>query len=143
MIVPRLVRHFPSLAAVLLIGTSAHAQLPVPDAPPVDAVVAGRVVTPGRERELGMPNVMVTVHRVGPDSAGALDSARTDAGGRYRIRYRRFGSDEAVYFAAALHHGIAYFSSPLRGQRASADDAERPSQTVASNCCGSPLQAAL
>jgi hypothetical protein len=71
-----------------------------------------------------MPGVMVTVHRVGPDTAGALDSARTDAGGRYTIRYRRFGSDEAVYFAAALHHGIAYFSSPLRGVRASADDAE-------------------
>jgi len=29
-----------------------------------------------------------------------------------------------VYFAAALHHGIAYFSSPLRGARANADDAE-------------------
>jgi hypothetical protein len=104
--------------------TAAHAQLPVPDAPPVDAVVAGRVVTPGPKREIGIPNVMVTVHRVGPDSAGALDSARTDGTGRYSVRYRRFGSDEAVYFAAAIHHGIAYFSSPLRGERASADDAE-------------------
>jgi hypothetical protein len=90
----------------------------------VDAVVSGRVVTPGSKREIGMPNVTVTVHRVGPDSAGALDSARTDGTGRYTIRYRRFGSDEAVYFAAAIHHGIAYFSSPLRGERATADDAE-------------------
>jgi hypothetical protein len=113
-----------AIAAVLLAAPAAHAQLPVPDAPPVNAVVSGRVVTPGREREIGMPGVMVTVHRVGPDSAGALDSARSDAGGRYTIRYRRFGSDEAVYFAAALHHGIAYFSSPLRGVRANADDAE-------------------
>jgi HAMP domain-containing protein len=64
------------------------------------------------------------VHRVGPDSSGALDSVRTDAAGRYTIRYRRFGSDEAVYFAAAVHHGIAYFSSPLRGPRVSAHDAE-------------------
>lgn len=102
----------------------ARAQLPVPDAPPVAAVVAGRVVTPGKDREVGIPGVMVTVHRVGPDSAGALDSARTDAAGRYTIRYRRFGSDEAVYFAAALHHGIAYFSAPLRGVRANVDDAE-------------------
>lgn len=102
----------------------ARAQLPVPDAPPVDAVVAGRVVTPGREREIGLAGVMVTVHRVGPDSAGALDSARTGPDGRYTVRYRRFGSDEAVYFAAALHDGIAYFSSPLRGVRANADDAE-------------------
>jgi hypothetical protein len=113
-----------ALAAVLLAAPAVRAQLPVPDAPPVDAVAAGRVVTPGREREIGIPGVMVTVHRVGPDSAGALDSARTDAGGRYTIRYRRFGSDQAVYFAAALHHGIAYFSSPLRGVRANADDAE-------------------
>jgi hypothetical protein len=90
----------------------------------VDAIVAGRVVTPGREREIGIPGVVVTVHRVGPDSAGALDSVRTDAGGRYTIRYRRFGSDEAVYFAAAVHHGIAYFSSQLRGERTSAHDAE-------------------
>lgn len=102
----------------------ARAQLPVPDAPPVAAIVAGRVVTPGKDREVGIPGVMVTVHRVGPDSAGALDSVRTDAAGRYTIRYRRFGSDEAVYFAAALHHGIAYFSAPLRGVRANVDDAE-------------------
>jgi hypothetical protein len=96
----------------------------VPDAPPVSAVVTGRVITPGPEREIGIPGAMVTVHRVGPDTSGALDSARTDATGRYTIRYQRFGSDEAVYFAAALHHGIAYFSSPLRGARVSAHDAE-------------------
>jgi hypothetical protein len=105
-------------------SAAARAQLPVPDAPPAAAVAAGRVVTPGRDREIGIPGVMVTIHRVGPDSAGALDSARTGPGGRYSIPYRRFGSDEAVYFAAALHHGIAYFSSPLRGVRANADDGE-------------------
>ena len=96
----------------------------MPDAPPVSAVVSGRVITPGPEREIGIPGTFVTVHRVGPDSSGALDSVRTDATGRYTIRYRRFGSDEAVYFAAAVHHGIAYFSSPLRGPRVSAHDAE-------------------
>jgi hypothetical protein len=115
-----------ALAVTLLVGVGAPAgaQLPVPDAPPVDAVVVGRVVTPGPQREIGIPGVMVTVHRVGADSAGPMDSARTDAGGRYTIRYRRFGSDDAVYFAATLHDGIAYFSSPLRGARANADDAE-------------------
>lgn len=114
------------LAAVASVTTAARAlaQLPLGDPPPVAAVASGRVVTPGPEREVGMAGVMVTVHRVGPDSAGVLDSARSDATGRYTIRYRRFGSDDAVYFAAALHHGIAYFSSPLRGVRANADDAE-------------------
>ncbi|HUQ46171.1 MAG TPA: hypothetical protein VM033_05945 [Gemmatimonadaceae bacterium] len=105
-------------------GAHARAQLPLGDPPPVAAVASGRVVTPGPEREIGLAGVMVTVHRVGPDSAGVLDSARSDATGRYTIRYRRFGSDDAVYFAAALHHGIAYFSSPLRGVRANANDAE-------------------
>ena len=118
-------RAFIAAVAVLVGGGApARAQLPVPDAPPVSAIVAGRVVTPGKDREVGIPGVMVTVHRVGPDSAGALDSARTDGAGRYTIRYRRFGSDAAVYFAAALHHGIAYFSAPLRGVRANVDDAE-------------------
>ena len=101
-----------------------RAQFVVPDALPVAAVVAGRVVTLGAEREIGVAGVTVTVHRVGPDSAGALDSTRSDATGSYTIRYRRFGSDEAVYFATALHHGIAYFSSPLRGARVEAHDAE-------------------
>jgi hypothetical protein len=109
---------------VLLVASTARAQFVVPDAPPVSAVVSGRVITPGTEREIGIPGTVVTVHRVGPDSSGALDSARTDATGRYTIRYRRFGSDEAVYFAAAVHHGIAYFSSPLRGPQVSAHDAE-------------------
>jgi hypothetical protein len=112
------------IGLLLAAGAPARGQLPVPDAPPVAAVAAGRVVTPGPQREVGIPGVMVTVHRVGPDSAGALDSARTDAAGRYAIPYRRFGSDEAVYFAAAVHDGIAYFSSALRGARANADDAE-------------------
>lgn len=105
-------------------ATGVRAQAPGPDAPPVAAVASGRVVTPGAQREIGIAGVMVTLHRVGPDSAGALDSVRTDGAGRYTIRYRRFGDDDAVYFAAALHHGIAYFSSPLRGVRARADDAE-------------------
>jgi hypothetical protein len=67
--------------------------------------------------------VVVTLHRVGPDSAGPLDSVRTDADGRYAIRYHRFGSDEALYFAAAVHHGIAYFSAPLRRGATRGDDA--------------------
>ena len=114
------------LAALASVAPAARAraQLPLGDPAPVAAVASGRVVTPGTEREIGLAGVMVTVHRVGPDSAGVLDSARSDATGRYTIRYRRFGSDDAVYFAAALHHGIAYFSSPLRGVRATADAAE-------------------
>ncbi len=84
----------------------------------------GRVVTPGKTRDVGVPGVMVTLHRVGPDSAGPQDSVRTDANGRYSLRYRRFGSDEAVYFVAAVYRGIAYFSAPLHPGRTQGSDAE-------------------
>ena len=113
-----------TLAASLLGASDARAQFPVPDAPPVAAAVTGVVVIHTPDREIGVPGVTVTVHRVGADSAGALDSAVTDAGGRYTVRFRRFGSDDAVYFAAAVHHGIAYFSSPLRGALTRGGDAE-------------------
>lgn len=95
-----------------------------PSQVPSAASVEGRVVTPGTETEIPLPGVMVTLHRVGPDGAGPLDSVRTDASGRYAIRYRRFGSDEALYFAAAVHRGIAYFSAPLHAGRAHDEDGE-------------------
>jgi hypothetical protein len=88
------------------------------------AFVSGRVETPGREKQLPVPNVMVTVHRVGSDSSGALDSVRTDAEGRYSLRYRKFGDDAAIYFAAAVYRGIAYFSAPLQSARAQGEEAE-------------------
>lgn len=92
--------------------------------PPTSAVVSGRVVIPSPQQEMPVPGVYVTVHRVGPDSAGPLDSARTDAHGQYTVHYTRFGSDDALYFAAAVYEGIAYFTSPLRGERTEGDDAE-------------------
>ncbi len=67
---------------------------------------------------------MVTVHRVGSDSSGAVDSARTDAAGRYTVRYRRFGGDDAIYFAAAMYRSVAYFSAPLRGAHIVGDEGE-------------------
>jgi hypothetical protein len=49
---------------------------------------------------------------------------RTDGRGRFTIRYQRFGSENALYFAAAIYRGIAYFTAPLRGPRSNGDDAE-------------------
>jgi hypothetical protein len=88
------------------------------------ASVAGVVQTPGAKAGIPMPGLMVTVHRVGSDSSGPMDSARTDARGRYAIRYSRFGDDRAVYFAAAVYRGIAYFSAPLQGLHTAGDEAE-------------------
>ncbi len=115
------------LLALLGHAPSSHAQSlsdSIPTQPPVSAVVRGHVSTPGREHETPVPGVMVTLHRVGDDSAGPLDSVVTDAQGRYRLAYQRFGSEQAVYFAAVVYRGIAYFSSPLRQLTVTGDDAE-------------------
>jgi hypothetical protein len=66
----------------------------------------------------------VVLHRVGSDRAGPLDSARSNADGRFRIRYAPFGIDDALYFVSARYGGIAYFSPPLRADTVRGDDAD-------------------
>jgi hypothetical protein len=66
----------------------------------------------------------VVLHRVGPDSAGPIDSVRSDARGRYVFNYRRTGSADAVYFVSASHDGVAYFTSPLAEGNVSGNDGE-------------------
>lgn len=91
--------------------------------------VEGRVRRPmehgGDTTGMGpVPGVWVTLHRVGKDTAGPVDSVRSDAAGRYRLRYSTFGASDAVYFASSTWHGIAYFTAPLRAVDARGDDAE-------------------
>ncbi|MBL0939954.1 MAG: hypothetical protein IBJ03_13750 [Gemmatimonadaceae bacterium] len=91
--------------------------------------VEGRVRRPMGERgdSTGMgpaTGVWVTLHRVGKDSAGPMDSIRTDAAGVYRLRYTPWGASDAVYFASTTYGGIAYFSEPLRAVRVAGDAAE-------------------
>ena len=74
--------------------------------------------------EVPVPGIVVTLHRVGADSSGPVDSVRTDVRGAYRLAYRRWGSPEAIYFVSALYRGIAYFSSPVRAAITRGDDAE-------------------
>lgn len=88
-----------------------------------DRSVAGAVERPGAAGEVPVPGVMVTLHRVGPDRSGPLDSARTDAAGRYAFRYRTSGAEDAIYFVSASYGGIAYFGTPLRTARVTGDDA--------------------
>jgi hypothetical protein len=84
--------------------------------------VSGRVESPSGNTVTPVPGVYVTLHRVGTDSSGPVDSVRTDAGGNYTIRYRRSLGDEAVYFAAAVYRGIAYFSTPIQRARVSGEE---------------------
>ncbi|MDQ6737935.1 MAG: hypothetical protein M3Z30_09580, partial [Gemmatimonadota bacterium] len=86
--------------------------------------VAGRVVKPGGDSVLAVADAWVTLHRVGTDRAGPVDSTRTNHDGRYRFDYRRTGAGDAIYFVSSSHHGVAYFSHPLRAGADSGEDAE-------------------
>jgi hypothetical protein len=91
----------------------------------VDGRVRRPVAVGGDSTGMGpAANTWVTLHRVGKDSAGPIDSIRTDAVGRYRMRWRPFGADDAVYFASVTWGGIAYFTAPLRAVASAGDDAE-------------------
>jgi len=86
--------------------------------------VSGKVLRPGAKEMRPVAGVWVTLHRVGPDSSGPLDSARTLRDGGYSFRYRSSGNAQAIYFLSVSYGGVAYFSAPLRDERVTGDDAE-------------------
>jgi hypothetical protein len=96
-------------------------QAALPSAP---QQASGRIVRPGLGRMDPVSGAWVVLHRVGPDSAGPLDSVQSDARGRYSFRYARTGSDEAIYFVSASHDGIAYFTPPLAEGKVSGEAGE-------------------
>jgi len=73
---------------------------------------------------LPVPNIWVTLHRVGSDRAAPLDSVRADREGRYAFDYRRTGDESAIYFASARYGGIAYFTLPLHHEIVKGEEAE-------------------
>ena len=104
------------LAALCLLPAAAYGQA---------RLVEGRVLRPmdgGEPRPV--TGQWVVLHRVGADSAGPLDSARSGANGRFRFRYQASGSPDALYFVSASYGGIAYFSPPLRSASVSGGDAD-------------------
>ncbi|MGZ8471880.1 MAG: hypothetical protein ACXWZ7_21005 [Gemmatirosa sp.] len=86
--------------------------------------VAGRVVVARDTTTRVIPGTWVTLHRVGSDSAGPLDSVRTQSDGAFAFRYRPTGAADALYFASTSYGGIAYFTPPLRDADVRADAAE-------------------
>jgi hypothetical protein len=60
-----------------------------------------------------MGNVKVVMHRVA-ERPGPVDSAVTDAKGRYRLTYRAKSDDSAVYFATAMYAGLSYLTPFMR-----------------------------
>src|SRR6185312_7444254 len=95
-----------------------------PDTSSGPRVVSGRIVRPGTNGMLPVSGIWVTLHRVGSDTAGPVDSLRAGPGGRYEFHYHRTGSADAVYFVSASYEGIAYFSLPLQKVRVSGTDGE-------------------
>lgn len=89
--------------------------------------VEGRVQRPvaggDSARMVSAVGAWVTLHRVGKDVAGPIDSVRTDAGGRYRLQYRLTGATDAVYFASTTWGGIAYFTAPFKAPVVAGEDA--------------------
>ncbi|MBX7118142.1 MAG: hypothetical protein K1X31_03985 [Gemmatimonadaceae bacterium] len=77
--------------------------------------IEGQVTLPGATAA-GRPaaGAMMTLHRVGPDAAGPIDSMRTGTDGRYRFRYRATGDTSAVYFVSTVRGGVNYFTPPMR-----------------------------
>lgn len=81
----------------------------------------GYITKPGAEKNIPITNVWVTLHRVGSDTSGPVDSVRTDSRGRYRLPFRPFGVNDAIYFTAVMYNGIAYFSPPIHTQNEDGD----------------------
>lgn len=78
-------------------------------------LIEGRISLPGpTPAGIAARGGWAVLHRVGPDSAGPLDSMRIGADGRYRFSYRAFGDTNAVYFVSTSRGGVNYFTPPVR-----------------------------
>lgn len=86
--------------------------------------VAGKVVRPGLDSMVAVPRVLVTLHRVGEDTAAPVDSVIADNEGRYEFRFTRTGDPQAIYFVSAAYGGITYFTPPLVHSTVVGDEAE-------------------
>lgn len=97
-----------------------------PDTPAAGSLrrVFGRVVHPGGKSVAPIAGERVTLHRVGSDTAGPMDSTQTGSDGRYAFTYRTRGAADAVYFVSATFDGIAYLSQPLTQAVVRGADAE-------------------
>ncbi len=94
---------------------------------PVAALLAAPVAMSGQQRasdtlrgvvvsgsdSVPVPRQTVVLHRIGPDTGVAVDSARTDEDGRFAIPVRR--AEGEVVLATARYQGVLYFGRALHG----------------------------
>ncbi|MEY4609238.1 MAG: hypothetical protein RL625_1455 [Gemmatimonadota bacterium] len=100
-----------TLQRVVVLLCVAVASLPAQGEP---RSIAGRVLLPGGRDGTPVAGAWVTLHRVGPDAAGPVDSLRTSRDGRYEFRYQATGDTSAIYFVSTSRGGVAYFTPPVR-----------------------------
>ncbi len=121
-------------------GVAAEAQPSPTASAAVVRTIRGIIYTPlGASDVRPAGNTWVTLHRVATDTAGAIDSVRTDPEGHYVLRYRRAASDSAVFFISARYAGITYFSSPMPD----ADVGGEEAQLVVYDTTSGPLPLAV
>lgn len=102
------------------VAASLHAQ-----AAGASRLAEGRLLRPLADgKPVPLSGTWVVLHRVGSDRAAPLDSVKSGANGRFRLRYQPFGAEDALYFVSARHQGIAYFSPPLRSAIVRGGDAD-------------------
>jgi hypothetical protein len=94
-------------ALVLLLSAGVGSPAAAQGGPQVD----GRVLRPAASDTVAVAGARVVLHRVGRDAQGPLDSARTDARGRFRFTLP--ADTTVIYLVSARHHGIEYFAEPL------------------------------
>jgi hypothetical protein len=96
----------PSLRLSVLLAASSVSPLVAQS-----VTATGHVVLPRPGDTVPVPGVRVLLHRVGRAEQGPIDSARADAAGRFRFRFRPDTS--AIYLLSARYRGIEYFSPPV------------------------------
>ena len=112
-----------ALCALLMSAAPLGAQKPH-DSPGEQREARGMVQRITAVGETTIPSQWIVLHRIGADVSAPIDSMRTDARGRFDLRYRTRGDSNALYFIATTYDGIAYFTPPLRNAVTAAGDAD-------------------
>lgn len=87
------------------------------------ASVAGRIVHGGQSNR-PVAGQWAVLQAIGRDSAGPVDSARTDGAGRYRLAPPRVDT-ASVYVVTTAYSAVEYFSQPIRLEGARRVDVEQ------------------
>ncbi len=101
----------PGVASASFVAAAALLAAPIAAQERAPAAAAGRVVRIGAADTAPAARVRVVLHRIAREGQGPLDSALTDAAGRFRFSFP--ADTAAIHILTARHAGIQYFSEPI------------------------------